>query len=230
MGRMGELGSGVIEGTTRLTVSDFEGVFRVLPVAKRLRFVASWMLAGLGAGAMTWALVGMGAIEAGAISGLPLVSLVVLMPGAYLLLSNFGPVSAPAMARRALDDVGQNLEFRFDEDGVQFKTDDARIDLAWSAVGGFQELRDSFLVYVAPQRFHLVPKRALRGDELTRLSELLADEAHPNRPDAPRYLPPSTAKRLGKTVGLWLLLVFGFVCVWQFLDDAKGTRDTQEAP
>ena len=122
---------------------------------------------------------------------------------------------APRMrARKLLESLAKggdrHASFRFDGDGVTFRTAGSTTTSAYRSIAEYSEGKTSFLVYHSPGVANVIPKRAFSPGDLARVSALLAANVKVKRQRA-----------VGKIVVLWFACILTFLVVWQFLSAAR---------
>ena len=75
---------------------------------------------------------------------------------------------------------GKEIRYEFDETGFKSSMPDAESHIKWAAINGFLET-DKLLVLPYGILFYTVPKRALSGDDLKVLRDLLTEKLQPRQ-------------------------------------------------
>jgi YcxB-like protein len=135
-----------------------------------------------------------------------------MLPGAVLVLVLF--VTPGMRARRLLESLAKggdrHASFRFDGDGVTFRTAGSTTTSAYRSISEYREGKASFLVYHSPGVANVIPKRAFSPGDLARVSALLAANVKGKR-----------QRSVGKIVILWFACILTFLVVWQFLSASR---------
>ncbi len=104
---------------------------------------------------------------------------------------------------------GKPVEYLFDGEAFQVKAPGRDSRAEWATLRGHVEVKGAFLIYMSPQIFVLVPKRAFTAADQARLGAELRARVPPYR------APGGGAKKL---LLLWLALVLVFLGIWQLLN------------
>ncbi|HVU51319.1 MAG TPA: YcxB family protein [Polyangia bacterium] len=138
-----------------------------------------------------------------------------ILCGAVLVASLF--VTPRLRARKLLEALAKggdrHASYRFDADGVTFRTAGSTTTSAYRSIGEYREGEAAFLLYHSPGVAHIIPKRAFSPGDVARVRALLAANAKVKR-----------ARGVGKVVIVWFALILTFLVVWQFLSQAPPPR------
>jgi hypothetical protein len=63
-------------------------------------------------------------------------------------------------------------EFDFNSDSIQTRTTNTKGEVQWPAIRSFSEDKKSFLLYIAPAKFFVIPKRVCSEDQINELRSL----------------------------------------------------------
>lgn len=63
-------------------------------------------------------------------------------------------------------------EFDFNSDSIQTRTTNTKGEVEWAAIRSFSEDEKSFLLYIAPAKFFVIPKRVCSEDQINELRSL----------------------------------------------------------
>jgi hypothetical protein len=125
----------------------------------------------------------------------------------------FGPKLFAGGARRALankSDSERTVSWRFSPDGYEITTAASYGRANWSTVHRFLEGPKCFVLYASEAMVHVIPKSALRGDDVNVLRGMFTSRIVPRKK-------PLTASGFRWVFFLWLLLILMFLAIWQFL-------------
>jgi hypothetical protein len=100
----------------------------------------------------------------------------------------------------------RTLTWRFSPDGYELTTSASLARGEWWTLHRVLEGRASFLLFASEVHMYVIPKSALRVEDVPILRAMFAKRITPRK--QPMKL---------STVGLWFLLIFMFLAVWQFL-------------
>jgi hypothetical protein len=124
-------------------------------------------------------------------------------------------VSPRLRARRLLRSIAaggdRHASYRFDDDGVTFRTAGSTTTAAYRSLVESREGKTALFVYTAPGVANIVPKRAFTPEGLARVRALLAANVKAAR--------LSNANRL---FVLWFAAILAFFVMWQFLSSTSG--------
>jgi hypothetical protein len=118
-----------------------------------------------------------------------------------------------ALARRSLankSDAERTVTFTFSAEAVEVTTATTYSRSMWPAVHRFVEGPKTFIFYMGESIVQIVPKRALRSDEVDALRAMLTSRVTPRKK-------PASPLRI---VVLWLALFVLYMFVWQFFQPA----------
>jgi hypothetical protein len=114
-------------------------------------------------------------------------------------------------ARRLLESIAaggdRHASYRFDDDGVTFRTAGSTNVTSYRSLVEYQEARTAFLVYSSPGVAHVVPKRAFSPEGMARVGALLAAHVKKRR-----------QRSANKLILAWSAGLLLFFVVWQFLN------------
>ena len=192
-----DLGEHPICGEAQLTADDFKAVWVLVPQIRRM---IAWLAALVVLGPIfLWLRTDGGSpLILGAIP----ICLIAGVFGVYRGRARWaeGAVSSSR---------GQPVHYRFDAEAFQVKAPGRDSRAEWATLRGQLELDSAFLIYMSPQLFVLVPKRAFTDADRARLSAEL-------RARVPVYKAPGGGAK--RPLLLWLALILAFVGIWLFLN------------
>jgi hypothetical protein len=107
-----------------------------------------------------------------------------------------------------------DVTFRFDRYGLAVETSKRQAKVAWEVLHRALETKLAFLVYTSANTAEVVPKRAFAASDLETLRQWLREriQARPVR------------RVLLNTFVLWIVLIFAFLLIWQFLNGDHSSR------
>lgn len=190
-----DLGAHPIRGEAQLTADDFKAVWVAVPAVRRMIvwFVA---LVVLGPTFLWWRADGRNPLILGAIP----ICLVAVAVGVYRGRARWAEAALGGSQ-------GQPIQYLFDAEAFQVKAPGRDSRAEWATLRGHLEVDHAFMLYMSPQLFVLVPKRAFTDADQARLrSELTAR--------VPLQKAPSGAKKM---LLMWLALILAYLGIWQFL-------------
>ncbi len=188
----------VIVGQTRFTRDDFLNARRSLPGAKVL-FVFVPIIFGI------TLLNGFMSHEE-SVSPSLLITPMILAAIFVFTLSR----GARRWADKAFTELhgGDDVTYRFDRHGLAVETSKRQVKVLWEVLHRALETKLAFLVYTSSNTAEIVPKRAFAASDLETLRRWFKRRIQA-RPQ-PRIL--------RNAILLWIVLIFAFFLVWQFLD------------
>jgi hypothetical protein len=191
-----------ITATLRMTVRDLEvpivemsPIFRARPVLVGVLVLSVPMLASLQTG-----------------GGLPWPHMLpqIAFSAVFVAFLYLAPRRAAHKILRALTQAGDgDISYRFDEDGVTIRAAGSTTTFAYRTLVKASEGSSAFLLYPHnPLVANIIPKRAFGADELPRVRAHIAAHA-----------PLKPLRGFGlKVFVLWVVLIFVFIVIWQFLN------------
>jgi YcxB-like protein len=141
-----------------------------------------------------------------------------LIPGALFVAYLFvSPVLRGRQLLRAIVAGGdKHASYRFDDDGVTFRSAGSTMTAAYRSLVEFREGKTAFFVYTAPGVANIVPKRAFPAEELSRVRARLAANVKPR-----------ALTHASRRVVLIFAALLAFFVVWQFLSSTGATPDAR---
>jgi hypothetical protein len=112
-------------------------------------------------------------------------------------------------ARRSIVNKSEGeltLTWRFSPQGYEVTTPTSYARAEWSTIHRFLEGRTCFVLYVSEMLMHVIPKTALRPEDVPALRAMFTARITPRRRTFP-FL----------ALLLWVLIVLMLLAVWQFL-------------
>jgi hypothetical protein len=134
---------------------------------------------------------------------LPTVFLVVLWVSPY--------VSARRLLAVIAKGGDKHASYRFDDESVTLRTAGATTTIAYRSLVDYRDGRTAILLYTTPNVANIVPKRAFTPETLARVQTLLA-----------AHVKPRSTPNLNRVIVLWLVAIFMFLVIWQFLNATSG--------
>jgi hypothetical protein len=125
----------------------------------------------------------------------------------------FAPKLFVGNAKRALankPEAERTFYWRFSPDGFEITTPASYSRANWSIIHRFLEGPTAFVLYASEAVVHVIPKSALRGDDVNALRALLTSRIIARKK-------PSLASRFAWVGVLWVVLILMFLAMWQFL-------------
>jgi hypothetical protein len=137
-----------------------------------------------------------------------------IFPTFFLGILWVSPFLSARRLLRAIEKAGdRHAHFRFDDDGVTMRRAGATSTFTYRTLVEYREGRTAFLLYTSPNVANIVPKRAFTPEGLARVSALLAANVK-----------PSKARGMNRMILLWIIAIFMFVVIWQFLNASGAPR------
>jgi hypothetical protein len=186
---------GVVTCTVLMTVEDLSS--GLLLTASKARWIMAFVAAMMGFALSSLAHPGIQVLVGAVCSGLGWI---------------FAPKLFLGNARRSLANKSESertIVWRFSPDGYEITTAASYSRANWSTIHRFLEGPKSFVLYASEAMVHVIPKSALRGDDVNVLRAMFTSRIIPRKK-------PSMASFTWVPL-LWLLLILVFLAVWQFL-------------
>jgi hypothetical protein len=191
-----DLGEHPIRGEAQLTADDFKAVWVAVPQVRRM--IAWFVVLVVLVPTFLW--LRAGGREPLILGAIPICLLAVVY-GVYRGRARW--------AEGALSgSQGKPVEYLFDAEAFQVKAPGRDSRAEWATLRGHLEVGSAFLIYMSPQIFVLVPKRAFTDADQARLHTELRARVPLHR------APGGSAKKL---LLLWLALILVFLGIWQLL-------------
>lgn len=191
----GSLADNPIRGTAEPRLQDYQALWGQAPAMRR---AASWLLVLIVGAPVALAL-------RNGFEPLVLLAIPVLLAAAAYGVWRGRKTWSEAMFKSA---GGMPIEYFFDAEGYQTRATGREGRAEWGTLHAFAETPAAFLLYVTPQIFHLVPKRAFPEADQARLSAELRARVKPLGKS------PSGLK---KALVLWIVLILAYFAIWRFL-------------
>jgi hypothetical protein len=192
----------VITATLRLTVKDLEVPIVELSPIFRARLVL--------VGVLVLSVPMLASLQTNAGQPWPHMLPQILFSALFVAFLYLAPRRAAHKILRALTQSGDgDISYRFDEDGVTIRAAGSTTTFAYRTLVKAREGSTAFLLYPHnPLVANIIPKRAFAADDLPRVRAYVTAHA-----------PLKSLRGLGLRVfGLWVVLIFVFIVIWQFLN------------